>query len=37
MNMLGPNLEITSKKCGGSFSLVTILRLAIQVYEYCTV
>ncbi|CAD8202774.1 unnamed protein product [Paramecium pentaurelia] len=30
MNMLGPNLEITSKKCGGSFSIVTMLRLAIQ-------
>ncbi|CAD8114736.1 unnamed protein product [Paramecium primaurelia] len=30
MNVLGPNLEITSKKCGGSFSLVTMLRLAIQ-------
>ncbi|CAK67907.1 unnamed protein product (macronuclear) [Paramecium tetraurelia] len=30
MNVLGPNLEITSKKCGGSFTLVTMLRLAIQ-------
>ncbi|CAD8128098.1 unnamed protein product [Paramecium sonneborni] len=30
MNMLGPNLEITSKKCGGSFSLITMFRLAIQ-------
>ncbi|CAD8194081.1 unnamed protein product [Paramecium octaurelia] len=30
MNILGPNLENTSKKCGGSFSLVTMLRLAIQ-------
>jgi casein kinase I family protein HRR25 len=34
--MLGPNLESTSKRCGGSFSLATMLRIAIQVIYVCT-
>ena len=31
MNILGKNLESVVKKCGGKFSIPTILKLAIQV------
>lgn len=31
MNLLGPNLEATNKKCGGTFSMTTTLKIAIQV------
>ncbi|CAK95079.1 unnamed protein product (macronuclear) [Paramecium tetraurelia] len=33
MNILGKNLESVIRKCGGSFSLQTVLRLAIQMIE----
>ena len=29
MNLLGPNLEKTAKKCGGTFSIGTVLKVAI--------
>ncbi|KAM3135211.1 hypothetical protein pb186bvf_012676 [Paramecium bursaria] len=31
MNLLGPNLEKTAKKCGGTFSIGTVLKVAIQI------